>query len=69
LIEVTLLKQVEARTHTHVKQKGVDVCTLFILPLVSSIKAGDNAVFSRGLNSEFDYKYTRILNTLIRKKI
>ena len=67
LIEVTLLKQVEARTHTHVQQKRVDVCTLFILPLVSSIIAGDHAVFSRGLNSEIDYKYT--LNTLIRKKI
>ena len=69
LIEVTLLKQVEARTHTHVQQKRVDVCTLFILPLVSSIIAGDHAVFSRGLNSEIDYKYTWILNTLIRKKI
>jgi len=69
LIEVTLLKQLEARTHTHVKQKGVDVCTLFILPLVSSIIAGDHAVFSRGVNSEIDYKYTQILNTLIRKKI
>ena len=69
LIEVTLHKQVEARTHTHVKQKRVDVCTLFILPLVSSIIAGDHVVFSRGLNSEIEYKYTWILNTLIRKKI